>query len=226
MSPDAARALARAPVPRPCARLACSRLTIQSWTLKRILVVDDEPFICITVWMLLRLEGYLVASAADGRAGLQRGLDTLPDVILSDVNMPYMGGYQLLAAIRSHPALDRTRIVRLNAEVDSAVATPDMFGDDTAIVAAVLKTFADSMTASLVELSAALGQDDEATLVSLAHKIKGAARMSGALALAAAAVDLEHIARAGGDAQRRKAAKRLEFQWGLLRDHPALHGAV
>lgn len=72
--------------------------------------------------MLLRLEGYSVASAADGRAGLQCALKNPPDVILSDVNMPHMGGYQLLAAVRSHPTLDGTRIVLLNSEVDAALA--------------------------------------------------------------------------------------------------------
>jgi CheY-like chemotaxis protein len=72
--------------------------------------------------MLLRLEGYAVASAPDGRAGLQSALEYPPDVILSDVNMPYMNGYQLLAAVRSHPALNGTRMVLLNAEVDAVLA--------------------------------------------------------------------------------------------------------
>lgn len=99
------------------------RLTIQSLTLKRILIVDDEPFICTTVSMLLRLESYSVASACDGRAGLLYALENPPDVILSDVNMPHMGGYQLLAAVRSHPTLGGTRMVLLNAQVDTALAT-------------------------------------------------------------------------------------------------------
>ncbi len=72
--------------------------------------------------MLLRLEGFAVASAADGRAGLQAALDNPPDAILSDVNMPHMDGYQLLAAVRANAALDATRVVLLTAEVAPAVA--------------------------------------------------------------------------------------------------------
>ena len=102
----------------------------------------------------------------------------------------------------------------------------DMFGEEPAIVAAVLETFADSMTASLTEVDAALEQDDAATLVSLAHKIKGAAQMSGALALAQAAIDLERAVRAGSKAHLRHAASRVELQWTLLRDHPALHKGI
>lgn len=58
----------------------------------RVLVVDDEPFIRTTVSMLLTLEGCEVHTAADGRAGLQAALDNPPHLILSDVNMPRMGG--------------------------------------------------------------------------------------------------------------------------------------
>lgn len=109
-----------------------------------------------------------------------------------------------------------------NAAVFDPRVLADMFGDDKAIVVAVLKTFIDSMTASLTELHAALGHNDEVTLVGLGHKISGAARMSGAIALAEAAVELERAARAGGDVQLRGAASQLKSQWALLRSHPAL----
>ena len=89
---------------------------------KHILVVDDEPSICFTVSMLLKLEGYSVADAPDGRAGLQSALENPPDVILSDVNMPHMDGYALLAAVRSNRTLNRTRLVLLTEEVDPALA--------------------------------------------------------------------------------------------------------
>ena len=56
----------------------------------RVLLVNDEAFIRTTVSMLLRLEGFSVASAAGGRAALQCALDNPPDVILADFNKPQM----------------------------------------------------------------------------------------------------------------------------------------
>ena len=72
----------------------------------RVLVVDDEPFIRTTVSMLLTLEGCEVHTAADGRAGLQAALDNPPDLILSDVNMPHMGG--ALALGQAAQSLEQT----------------------------------------------------------------------------------------------------------------------
>lgn len=89
-------------------------------TATRVLVVDDEPFICTTVSMLLRLAGYSVASAADGRAGLQLAQDNPPDIILSDLNMPHMDGYALLAAVRGSSVLRHTRFVLLTGAADVA----------------------------------------------------------------------------------------------------------
>lgn len=66
--------------------------------------------------MLLQLDGFVVDSAADGRTGLQAALDNPPDVILSDLHMPHMNGYQLLAAVRCSPTLNRTRVVFLTGE--------------------------------------------------------------------------------------------------------------
>lgn len=85
----------------------------------RVLVVDDDPFIRTTVSMLLKLEGYEVRSAADGCAGLQAARDYLPDLILSDLNMPYLDGYGLLAAVRADATLRATRFVLLTGEADA-----------------------------------------------------------------------------------------------------------
>ena len=62
----------------------------------RVLLVNDEAFIRTTVSMLIWLEGFSVASAADGRTALQCALDNPPNVILTDVNKPQMGGYKAI----------------------------------------------------------------------------------------------------------------------------------
>ena len=66
----------------------------------RILVVDDEPLICDTARMILEGEGYEVLTAADGLEGLQSLSRSLPDLIISDLNMPRMTGFEFLAVVR------------------------------------------------------------------------------------------------------------------------------
>jgi len=72
----------------------------------RILVVDDDMGICRTLKELLEAEGCLVETAPDGAAGLRR-LESIPcDVVLTDVVMPNMDGYELYTAIQKrHPGL-------------------------------------------------------------------------------------------------------------------------
>ncbi len=83
----------------------------------RVLVVDDEPFIRTTVSTLLRLEGYVVDMASDGRAGLQAALARPPDVILTDLNMPWLSGHGLLAAVRADANLAHAAVVFLTGDV-------------------------------------------------------------------------------------------------------------
>jgi CheY-like chemotaxis protein len=66
----------------------------------RILVVDDEPSIRETARLILESEGYEVLTAADGLDGLNALSKSLPDVIISDLNMPRMSGFEYLAIVR------------------------------------------------------------------------------------------------------------------------------
>jgi CheY-like chemotaxis protein len=65
-----------------------------------ILVVDDEPGIRDSLALLLTSGGYEVSTAQDGFAALMHLKRTLPDLIVSDLNMPQMSGYELLSVIR------------------------------------------------------------------------------------------------------------------------------
>ena len=93
----------------------------------RVLIVDDETSIRQLVATLLTLEGFDVTTAPDGRAALERVQIDVPDVVISDVRMPYMTGYELLAAIRTNPALDAVRFILLTSST----------GDDPAAQSAV-----------------------------------------------------------------------------------------
>src|SRR5579863_1900434 len=66
----------------------------------RILVVDDEPWICETAGQILESEGYEVLTAKDGVDGLNALSKSLPDLVISDLNMPRMSGFEFLAVVR------------------------------------------------------------------------------------------------------------------------------
>jgi CheY-like chemotaxis protein len=66
----------------------------------RILVVDDEPSILEVTRVILESNGYEVLTAADGLDGLHALAKSLPDLIISDLNMPRMAGFEFLAVVR------------------------------------------------------------------------------------------------------------------------------
>ncbi len=122
------------------------------------------------------------------------------------------GAHSLLAATGATPP---------DAAVFDAGVLSDMFGEEKGVIAAVLETFVASMMLSMEELQAAIGVQDWAAAASLAHRVKGAARMSGAMALGLAALVLERHARAGEAMATQAAASELELRWQLVRDHLA-----
>jgi len=66
----------------------------------RILVLDDDLAIRETAEQILGSEGYEVLTVADGLDGLHALSKSLPDVIISDLNMPQMSGFEFLAIVR------------------------------------------------------------------------------------------------------------------------------
>jgi CheY-like chemotaxis protein len=82
---------------------------------RRILVVDDDRDIRELLVELLGGEGYLVSSAADGRQALWEAHAHRPDVILLDLMMPVMDGYQFRAAQLEDPDLAQVPVVIISA---------------------------------------------------------------------------------------------------------------
>lgn len=68
---------------------------------KKILLVDDEPNIRILLGSILRQVGYVVDVAEDGYSALRKAQQTLPDMIITDLRMPNMNGFELLSVIRT-----------------------------------------------------------------------------------------------------------------------------
>ena len=66
----------------------------------RILIVDDEPSLCTVGKMVLEAQGYEVLCAGDGFEGLAALRQSLPDIIISDLRMPNMNGFEFLSVVR------------------------------------------------------------------------------------------------------------------------------
>jgi class 3 adenylate cyclase/CheY-like chemotaxis protein len=94
----------------------------------QILIVEDDDAIRNNVIRLLKLEGYEIDSAINGRLGLERARQVRPDVVISDVSMPEMDGFELLAAIRTDPELKSTPVMFLTALDDRASMRRGMTG--------------------------------------------------------------------------------------------------
>ncbi|MCK7576389.1 MAG: response regulator [Chromatiales bacterium] len=83
---------------------------------KRILIVDDEPNIVISLEFLMMREGHTVHVARDGEAGLTAVREHRPDLVVLDVMMPKLDGFSVLASIRADPDLAHTRVLMLTAK--------------------------------------------------------------------------------------------------------------
>jgi CheY-like chemotaxis protein len=80
---------------------------------RRVLVIDDAQDACEGLALLLELEGYRVESALDGPGGLACAACFEPNVVLLDLAMPHMSGYDVARALRRLPATRNALIVAL-----------------------------------------------------------------------------------------------------------------
>jgi signal transduction histidine kinase len=86
----------------------------------KILIVDDEVSGIITLEAMLEGEGYEVESARNGESALKKAENILPDLILLDVMMPGMDGFEVCRRIRATPILAEVPIIILTALNDHA----------------------------------------------------------------------------------------------------------
>lgn len=83
----------------------------------RILVIDEDALLRANLRRLLVLEGYEVLEAEGGRRGVQMALDDPPDLVLCDLVMPDLGGFDVMRRLRADP---RTSAVPFVAVTGSA----------------------------------------------------------------------------------------------------------
>ena len=82
----------------------------------KILVIDDEGYFRQVILKFLTKQGFEVVPAADGEAGVALAAKILPDLIVCDLRMPGMDGYQVLAALRRDPKLADIPLIFLTGE--------------------------------------------------------------------------------------------------------------
>ena len=87
---------------------------------ERILVVDDERHIVRLVQVNLERAGYQIVTAFDGREALEKVESEHPDLVILDVMMPYMDGFEVLQTLRKNPATSTLPVIMLTAKAQDA----------------------------------------------------------------------------------------------------------
>jgi DNA-binding response OmpR family regulator len=82
----------------------------------KILIVDDEPNIVLAIEFLLQRAGYQTAKAFDGIQALELAQSFQPDIMILDVMMPGLNGFEVGQKIRQLPSLELTKIIFLTAK--------------------------------------------------------------------------------------------------------------
>jgi two-component system alkaline phosphatase synthesis response regulator PhoP len=95
------------PVERPCMP-------------KKILAVDDERHIVRLIQMNLERQGYTVIAAYDGREAVQKVETEYPDLVIMDVTMPHMDGFEALRRIKSDPLTRDIPVIMLTVKSQDA----------------------------------------------------------------------------------------------------------
>lgn len=113
-----------------------------------ILVADDDPDILSIVSMSLEAQGYTVHKATNGREAVDLAREHRPDLILMDMMMPVVSGYEAVGELKADPTTKDIVIVGLSAK---AMATDMERASDVGIDGYITKPFRIAQVISVVE---------------------------------------------------------------------------
>jgi CheY-like chemotaxis protein len=107
-----------------------------------ILVVDDDPSIRFSLGQAFQFMGHSVRAAEDGFSALREMQETMPDILISDLNMAHMSGFELLCVIRRR--FPSVYVIAMSAAnfrggIPAGIAA-DGFYEKSSAVVALLKT--------------------------------------------------------------------------------------
>lgn len=86
----------------------------------KILVIEDDSIIREEILEWLGFEDFEAHGAKNGREGVAKALDVLPDLIISDISMPEMNGYEVLDSLRQHDHMQKIPFIFLTAHADKS----------------------------------------------------------------------------------------------------------
>ena len=84
----------------------------------KALIVEDDPEARKVLSLILKLDGYEISTASGGAEAVQAMMKMTPDLVLLDVMMPDMDGYQVCGWVRSNPATAAVPVVMLSGKAD------------------------------------------------------------------------------------------------------------
>ena len=84
---------------------------------KRILYIEDNPENRMLMRRVLMSEGYEIEEAVDGQSGMEKAAEKPPDLILMDINLPEIDGYEVTARLKQLPNMLGVPIIAVTANV-------------------------------------------------------------------------------------------------------------
>ncbi len=85
--------------------------------MKHILLVEDDPFIAEIYTIQLKKEGYMVSIAKDGQMALDKIKQAGPDLLILDINLPKIDGWEVLRILRKDPKTNDLKTIILSNDV-------------------------------------------------------------------------------------------------------------
>ena len=128
-----------------------------------ILCVDDEAHVLHVVSLKLRQAGFEVITAEDGEEGLATAIERLPDLIVSDYQMPFMSGLEMCREIERQPATRGVPVLLLTAR---GFSLPREALAGTNVVAVLTKPFSPR---EVVDRAQALIESERAARIEMDH---------------------------------------------------------
>jgi CheY-like chemotaxis protein len=86
-------------------------------TQRKILLIEDDDALRASLVTVLGARGYLVSEAADGKQGLDRLGEDRPDLVVCDLHMPHIGGWELCRRLKSDPQTRAVPIIMMTADL-------------------------------------------------------------------------------------------------------------
>ncbi len=84
---------------------------------KQILYIEDNPDNRTLIRRVLQADGYTVREAIDGPTGLKMAAEQLPDLVLMDINLPEIDGYEVTARLKQLPGMSSVPVIAVTANV-------------------------------------------------------------------------------------------------------------